>query len=93
MVSLYFQKSLLELDTDEVNQFLLSVVKEKTASSAYFRDTVCGLRFFFRLCGLEDLVLRLLSLRNDGKAAQSPILSTTITIDRLKNRGCSSLVE
>jgi hypothetical protein len=42
---------------------------------------------------LDDFVLRLLSLRNDGEAAQSPILSTTITIDRSKNRGCISLVE
>jgi integrase/recombinase XerD len=66
MVSLYFQNSLLELDTDEVNQFLFSVAKEKTASSTYFKHTVYGLRFFFRLYGLEDRALRLPSLSNDG---------------------------
>jgi hypothetical protein len=43
MVSLYFQKSLLDLDPDEVNQFLFSVAKEKTTSSTYFKHTV--LRF------------------------------------------------
>jgi hypothetical protein len=67
MVSFYFQKLLLELDIDEVNEFVFSVVKEKTGSSACVRDTVFGLRFFLCLCGLDDLVLRLISLRNDGE--------------------------
>ena len=67
MVSLYFKKSLLDLDPDEVNRFLFSVAKEKTASSTYFKHTVYGLRFFFRLYGLEDRVLRLPSLSNDRK--------------------------
>jgi integrase/recombinase XerD len=66
MVSLYFQKSLLDLDPDEVNQFLFSAAKQKTASSTYFKHTVYDLRFFFRLCGLEDRALRLPSLSNDG---------------------------
>jgi integrase/recombinase XerD len=57
----------LELDPDDVNQFLCSVAKEKTASITYFRHTVCGLRFFFRLYGLEDGALRLPRLSNDGK--------------------------
>jgi hypothetical protein len=64
MVSLYFQKSLLDLDPDEVNRFLFSVTKEKTASSTYFKHTV--LRFFFCVYGLEDRVLRSPSLSNDG---------------------------
>jgi integrase/recombinase XerD len=67
MVSLYFQKSLLDLDPDELNQFLFSVAKEKTASSTCFKHTVYGLRFFFRLYGLEDRALRLPSLSNDRK--------------------------
>jgi hypothetical protein len=64
MVSLHFQTSLLELDPDEVNQFLFSVAEEKAASSACFKHTV--LRFFFRLSGLEDRVLRLPRLRATG---------------------------
>jgi hypothetical protein len=51
-----------------VNEFVFSVVTEKTGSSACARDRVFGLRFFLWLCGLDDLVLRLISLRNDGKA-------------------------
>jgi integrase/recombinase XerD len=66
MLSLHFQKSLLEFDPDEVNQFLFSIAKQKTARSAYCKHTVYGLRFFFRLCGLEARVLRLPRLSNVG---------------------------
>jgi RHS repeat-associated protein len=82
MVSLYFQKSLLELDPDEVNQFLFSVAKEKTASSSCFKHTVYGLRFFFRLCGLEDRALRLPSLSNDGNL---PVVLSAEELRRGKN--------
>lgn len=58
-ISLHFKKSLLDLDTDEVNQFLFVLAKEKKASSTYFKHAVYGLRFFFRLYDLEDRALRL----------------------------------
>jgi len=45
-VSLYFKKSLLELDTDEVNQFLYTIAKEKTASSTYFKHKFMGFASF-----------------------------------------------
>lgn len=66
-VSLYFRKSLLDLDPDEVNQFLFTIAKEKKASSTYFKHTVYGLRFFFRLYGLEDRALRLPVIPNNRK--------------------------
>ncbi len=40
-ISLYFKKSLLDLDPDEVNQFLYSVAKLQTAPvHSWFRETV-----------------------------------------------------
>ncbi len=66
-VSLQFKKSLLDLDPDEVNQFLYTIAKEKQASSTYFKHTVYGLRFFFRLYGMEDRVLKLPTVKNDRK--------------------------
>lgn len=66
-VSLHFQKSLLDLDSEEVNQWLYLLAKEKKASSTYFKHTVYGLRFFFRLYGLEDRILKLPTLKNDRK--------------------------
>jgi integrase/recombinase XerD len=66
-VSLYFKKSLLDLDSEEVNQFLFALAKEKKASSTFFKHTVYGLRFFFRLYDLEDRVLKLPTVKNDRK--------------------------
>jgi integrase/recombinase XerD len=77
---LHFQKSLLNPDPDEVNQFLFSVAKQKTASSTCFKHKVSGLRFFFRLYGLEDCALRLPSLSNDGKL---PVLLSAEELRRL----------
>ena len=45
-ISLHFNKSLLDLDPEEVNEFLYSVAQKKSASSTYFKHTVYGLRFF-----------------------------------------------
>ncbi len=66
-ISLHFKKSLLDLDPDEVNQFLYLLAKEKKASSTYFKHAVYGLRFFFRLYDMEDRVLKLPTLKNDRK--------------------------
>jgi site-specific recombinase XerD len=66
-ISLHFKKSLLDLDPDEVNQFLFVLAKEKKASSTYFKHAVYGLRFFFRLYDLEDRALRLPTIKNDRK--------------------------
>ncbi len=66
-ISLYFKKSLLDLDPDEVNQFLYSVAKDTEASPSYFKHTIYGLRFFFRLYGMEDRALKLPSISNHRK--------------------------
>jgi integrase/recombinase XerD len=66
-VSLHFNKSLLDLDPDEVNQWLFLLAKEKKASSTYFKHTIYGLRFFYRLYDLEDRVLKLPTVKNDRK--------------------------
>jgi len=79
-VSLYFKKSLLDLDSDEVNQFLYALAKDKKASSTYFKHTVYGLRFFFRLYDLEDRVLKLPTVKNDRKL---PVVLSSEELKRL----------
>lgn len=79
-ISLHFKKSLLDLDPDEVNQFLFTIAQEKTASSTYFKHAVYGLRFFFRLYDLEDRVLKLPTLSNDRKL---PIVLSSDELKRL----------
>lgn len=95
-VSLHFKKSLLDLDPDEVNAFLFEVAKEKTASSTYFKHTVYGLRFFFRLYDLEDRVLRLPTISNDRKVpvvlSYEELKRLFFAPSRLKQRVLLSLI-
>lgn len=94
-VSLYFKKSLLDLDPDEVNQFLFSIAKEKKASSSYFKHTVYGLRFFFRLYGLEDRVLKLPTVSNNRRLptvfSREELKRLFVAPGRLKQRVLLSL--
>ncbi len=63
-VSLHFKKSLLDLDVDEVNQFLYWTSKNTETSPSTFKHTVYGLRFFFRIYGLDDMVIKLPTIKN-----------------------------
>lgn len=95
-VSLHFKKSLLDLDPDEVNQWLFLLAKEKKASSTYFKHTVYGLRFFFRLYEMEDRVLKLPTVRNDRKLpivfSREELRLLFTTPQRLKQRFLFSLI-
>ena len=95
-VSLHFKKSLLDLDPDEVNQWLFLLAKEKTASSTYFKHTVYGLRFFFRLYEMEDRVLKLPTIKNDRKLpvvfSREELRLLFNTPQRLKQRFLFSLI-
>lgn len=66
-ISLHFKKSILDLDAEEVNEYLYCLAKEKKSSSTYFKHAVYGLRFFFRLYDLEDRILKLPSISHEKK--------------------------
>ena len=66
-VSLYWKKSLLELELEEVNQSLHALAEEKQASSTYFKHTVYGLHFFYRLYGIDDKRIALPMIRHTRK--------------------------
>jgi site-specific recombinase XerD len=89
-VSLYFKKSLLDLDPDEVNQFLFELAKEKKASSTYFKHTVYGLRFFYRLYDMEDGLIKLPTLKSEKKLpvvfSREELKRLFMAPDRLKQR-------
>lgn len=95
-VSLHFNKSLLDLDADEVNQWLFLLAKEKKASSTYFKHTIYGLRFFYRLYDLEDRVLKLPTVKNDRKLpvvlSRKELRRLFKTPQRLKQRVLFSLI-
>ena len=79
-ISLHFKKSILDLDPDEVNEFLFMMAKEKGANSTYFKHSVYGLRFFFRLYDLEDRILKMPRISNDRKV---PIVLSGDELKRL----------
>jgi integrase/recombinase XerD len=95
-ISLQFKKSILDLDPDEVNQFLYTIAKEKSASSTYFKHTVYGLRFFFRLYGMEDRILKMPTISGDRKLPvilSAPELKKLfLAPQRLKQRVLLSLI-
>lgn len=66
-VSLYWKKSLLELQPEEVNEFLHALAEQKQASSTYFKHTVYGLRFFYRLYQMDDNRIKLPVIRHTKK--------------------------
>lgn len=95
-LGLHFKKSPLELDDDEINSFLFSVAKEKKASSTYFKHMVYGLRFFFRLYGREDRVIKLPTIKNDLKLpvvlSKQELVRLFMAPQRLKQRVLLALV-
>jgi site-specific recombinase XerD len=66
-ISLYFKKSPLDLEPDEINSYLYSLKSDKDLSDTFFKHTVYGLRFFYRVYDLEDRAIRLPGLKNNRK--------------------------
>ncbi|MBN4081524.1 tyrosine-type recombinase/integrase [bacterium AH-315-C07] len=95
-ISLHFKKSLLELDPEEVNQFLFMLAKEKKASSTYFKHSVYGLRFFFRLYDMEDRAIKLPTVKNNRKLpvvlSGKELKRLFFSPDRLKQRVLFTLI-
>ena len=65
-ISLYFKKSPLDLEPDEINAYLYELARDKNLSETYFKHAVYGLRFFFRVYDLEDKALRLPNLKRQS---------------------------
>ena len=67
-VALYFKALPTDLDTEQIEEYLLSVKKKNvTASESFFKHTVYGLRFLFRCEGLDDRAIQLPALKRDNK--------------------------
>jgi site-specific recombinase XerD len=66
-VSLFFKKSPLNLDPEEINSYLYQLKRDTTLSDTYFKHAVYGLRFFFRCYDLEDKALKLPNIKRQSK--------------------------
>jgi site-specific recombinase XerD len=95
-IALYFKKSPLFLEPDEVNQYLFQLRTKDDKSDTYFKHAVYGLRFFFRIYDLDDKALRLPSLKKEHKLpvvfSQQELKRLFIAPQRLKQRVLLSLI-
>jgi integrase/recombinase XerD len=95
-ISLYFKKSPLDLEADEINSYLYTLRQDKDLSDTYFKHAVYGLRFFYRVYDLEDRAIRLPNLKNNRKLpdvfSQQELRRLFKAPQRLKQRVLLSLI-
>jgi len=61
-MSLYFKCTPLDLSDAQINDYLLMLRDHQNPSMSYFKHTVYGLRYMFRLVGRDDKAIRLPSI-------------------------------
>lgn len=95
-VALHFKKSPLELDPDEINTYLYALTQKDTPSQTYFKHTVYGLRFFFRLYDREDKAITLPALKKERRLpvilSRQELRRLFFAPQRLKQRVLFSLI-
>lgn len=78
-LALHFKCSPLELDDEQILDYLHSLKTEgKMPSSSYFKHTLYGLRFAYRVAGLEPRLIALPSLKHSKK------LPVVLNLDEMK---------
>jgi len=66
-ISLHFNCLPTELQDDQIEDYLHTLLRNSTPSESYFKHTVYGLRFLFRLEGLNDKRIALPSIQKEKK--------------------------
>ena len=61
-LALHFKKSPLEVSNEQIADYLFDLQKSSGLSESYFKSTVYGLRYLFRLHSREDKLIKLPSL-------------------------------
>lgn len=79
-LSLYFGCTPLELEEAQINEYLLELNATQSPSKSYFKHTVYGLRYLFRLMNRDDRAIRLPSIK---KAKTLPVVLSTQECKRL----------
>jgi site-specific recombinase XerD len=95
-ISLYCKKSPLDLEPDEINSYLYAMKNDKDLSETFFKHTVYGLRFFYRIYDLDERVIRLPGMKNNRKLpsvfSQEELRRLFKSPQRLKQRVLLSLI-
>lgn len=66
-ISLHFKCLPTELEDDQIEDYLHDLLRNSSPSESYFKHTVYGLRFLFRLEGLKDKRIALPSIQKEKK--------------------------
>ena len=66
-IALHFRKLPLELSDQTINEYLLELKAGKNPSESYFKHTVYGLRYLFRLFEREDRAISLPPIKRSKK--------------------------
>ena len=66
-ISLHFKTPAILLDEEQINGYLQDLVVGQKPTKSYFKHTVYGLRFLFRIHDLEDKAIKLPSLKKENK--------------------------
>ena len=66
-ISLHFKCIPIHLDEEQINGYLQHLLIGQKPSRSYFKHTVYGLRFLFRMYDLEDRIIKLPALKRDNK--------------------------
>jgi len=66
-ISLHFKCVATHLEEEQINGYLQHLLMGDKPSKSYFKHTVYGLRFLFRIHDLEDRIIKLPSLKNETK--------------------------
>lgn len=65
---IHFEKLPEQVDEDEINEYLVAQARDpKSPSRSTFKHTVYGLRYYYRLLGMNKQAIALPSLKQDSK--------------------------
>jgi integrase/recombinase XerD len=80
-LALHFNRLPTEIDTNEINDYLYFLQNQyDTPSLSYFKSTVFGLRFAYKMEGLKDKYIQLPSIKKDKKL---PVVLSREEVKRL----------
>lgn len=81
LISLHFNRLPHEISEDDINDYLVGLARDpKSPSRSSFKHMVYGLRYYYRLLGLNKKAIALPSLRRDTKL---PIILNRIELKEL----------
>jgi site-specific recombinase XerD len=79
-LSLYYGRTPLELEIDELEEYLYHLIQKGTDSLSSYKHLVYGLRKLYRLFDREELVLSLPKIKASGRL---PVILSTQEVKRL----------